>query len=78
MNWQELHKRKMELSSLQNIPDMAIYAAAWNALATDYRFVGAPANAEYCQARADHYTKIAGEYVRLIELPFAELIQVPG
>jgi hypothetical protein len=78
MNWEQLHQRKMELSFLQNIPDMAIYAAAWNCLATDYRFIGAPANAEYCQSRADHYGKFAGEYVRLIEQPFAELVEVPS
>ena len=79
MNWDELNKRKLELSFLQTIPDMALYAAAWNCLAVDYRFIGGEANAEYCQARADHYATLAGsEYVRLFEQPFAELVQVPS
>lgn len=76
--WQELHKRKMYLSLLQNIPDMVLYALAWNQLAADYRVIEATANAEYCQSRADHYGQLAGgEYVRLIDGQIAELIQVP-
>jgi hypothetical protein len=75
--WDELHTRKMYLSNLQNIPDMVLYADAWRLLAVDYLAIGATANADYCQARANHYGQLAGgEYIRLIEGQIAELIIV--
>jgi hypothetical protein len=77
MNWQELQKRKLELSIMKNIPSMAEYAEAWNMLAADFDAIGAPFNAEYCRGRFRQYRDLAGgEYMRLIELPFSELVQV--
>jgi hypothetical protein len=75
--WSRLQLIKKYLSRLQNIPDMGIYAETWRLLAVEYLIIGATANAEYCQARADHYGQmVPGEYVRLIEQPTAELILV--
>ncbi len=74
--WPELQARKMQLSLMQNIPDMALYAVAWECLAADFVAIGADANAEYCRSRAKHYGELAGgEWVRLIEMPVAELIE---
>jgi hypothetical protein len=77
--WNRLHLIKNYLSRLQNIPDMALYAETWRLLGIEYLILGAPANAEYCLSRANHYQAMApGEYVRLIESPVAELIHVPA
>jgi hypothetical protein len=76
--WEQLHLIKKYLSLLQSIPDMALYAEIWRLLGMEYLIIGAFANADYCQARAEHYSQETGEYIRLIELPFAELIQVPA
>jgi hypothetical protein len=79
MNWEELHKIKMYLSLLQNIPNMAIYAATWQGLFLGYLSLGAISNALYCQSRAAFYgEQAAGEWVRLVDAPVAELIEVPA
>jgi hypothetical protein len=70
---------KKYLSSLQNIPDMGIYAETWRLLGIEFWIIGATANAEYCQSRAAHYEQQGtGEYARLIDQPVAELIHVPA
>ena len=75
----ELHKIKMYLSLLQNICDMALYAEIWRLLSIQYLVIGAVSNAFYCQSRASYYAELAGgEYVRLIDSPVAELIEVPA
>ncbi len=72
----ELMQRYYELSMLQNI-NIARYAFAWRTLAEDAAKADRPALASMCASRADFYGKQAGgEYIRLIETPFSELIQV--
>ena len=79
MNWQDLLKQKLQLSLLQNIPSMAEYADAWNRLAADFEAIGFTACAAECRARFEHYRDLnPGEYIRLIDLPVAELIEVPS
>jgi hypothetical protein len=76
-NIDDLTRRKLELSFMQNIPDMCQYAKSWNNLAVDFEAAGMLSNAEYCRSRGKHYAELAGgEYLRLIEQPLAELIQV--
>ncbi len=76
MNWQDLQKRQTDLSLMQNIPDLAMYAEAWNFLAADFEAIDVPLNAEYCRKQWRHYRDLAGdEYVRMLELP---LISVPA
>ena len=76
----DLLERRMRLERLQNIPDMRQYAAAWLILSRDFRACGLRSNAEYCKARGRHYATVAreygGEYVRLFDMPLAELIGV--
>jgi hypothetical protein len=76
----DLMERRGCLERAQNIPDMRRYAAAWLKLSRDVRSCGLRSNAEYCRARGKHYAGIArrhgGEYVRLFEMPLAELIEV--
>ena len=77
--FEELHKIKMYLSLLQNIPNMAIYAETWRLLSLAYLVLGAISTALYCQSRACYYAELAGgEYVRLIDAPVAELVEVPA
>lgn len=77
--WEELHKIKIYLSRLQNIPDMALYAETWRLLSLQYLVIGAISNALYCQSRASYYAGlVGGEYVRLFESPVAELVEVPS
>ena len=79
MNWQDLLKRKAQLALMQNIPSMADYAEEWNKLAADFLAIGFTACAEDCFACFVRYRDMAlGEYVRLIEQPFAELVEVPA
>jgi hypothetical protein len=76
--WARLQLVKKYLQSLQNIPDMAIYAETWKLLGIEFLIIGASANAAYCQARAVYYRQmVPGEYIRLIDQPVAELIHVP-
>lgn len=65
------------LAFTQNIPDMEIYASDWHALGDECIKQGRPALAGMCYARSYYYGQIGkGEYVRLLEQPFAELIEV--
>jgi hypothetical protein len=74
---EQLEEIKMYLSYLQNIPDMAIYAATWQGLFVGYLALGAISNALYCQSRAEYYGEHAGgEWVRLVDAPVAEMILV--
>jgi hypothetical protein len=74
----DLMERKRTLEQTNEIPDMAQYALDWQELAADFRAIGFVFCASYCQARGDHYGKEAGgEYIKLVEGSFAELIEVP-
>lgn len=69
--------RYFELSRIQNIPDVHRYALDWHKLAADARLVGRVASAEAYQKRGDFYLEQAeGEYVRIIEDSFSQLIRV--
>lgn len=70
--------RYNELVFMQNI-DMKSYAADWHALGDEAIKANRPALAGMAYARAFHYGQLAGgEYIKLIEQPFAELVQVPS
>lgn len=72
-----LTRRYNELAFAQNIPDIRGYANEWQALAVECVIGGRPALAGMCQGRADFYKVQAdGEYVRLLEGSFSELIAV--
>ena len=70
-----LMKRFLELSLMQNIPDMAVYADEWNKLAADARAVKRPHLADTCTSRWQAYKGLSGEYVRLVEGSFSELLE---
>lgn len=71
-----LMQRYLELSMMQNI-NIARYAFQWRTLAEDCIKANRPETAAMCASRADFYGKQApGEYVRLIETPLSELIEV--
>ena len=73
----ELTARYLDLSDIQSIPNVARYAFEWKMLADDADANGRPSLAAMCHARAAHYGKlVGGEYLRLIDLPFSELIMV--
>lgn len=73
----ELMERYNELAFTQHIPNIARYAFEWKTLGDDCDKAGRVTLAGMCHSRADYYGKEAGgEYLRLIELPFSELIQV--
>lgn len=72
-----LVSRKLALANQANIPDMQAYAEEWNRLAADFESCGLLNNAEDCRTRWQHYKQIGkGEYIRLVDLPFSELIPV--
>lgn len=72
-----LISHRTKLSLMQNIPSMSYYARQWQALARGFEIYRMPSNAEYCHARAAHYAELSGgEYVRLIDAPVAELVEV--
>lgn len=72
---QTLINKRIALSLQNIIPDMDAYAEEWNKLGADFAAIGMLANAEMCNKNYQHYKEIAdGEYVRLIENGFAELI----
>jgi hypothetical protein len=74
---EQLEEIKKYLSYLRNIPNMAIYAATWQGLFLGYLALGAISNALYCQSRAEYYGEhAAGEWVRMVDAPVAELIMV--
>lgn len=73
---QTLINKRIALSLQNIIPDMNEYAEEWNKLSTDFAAIGMLANAEMCFKNYKHYREIAdGEYIRLIENSFSELIQ---
>ena len=72
----DLLERRTRLSQMKEIPDMGRYAQEWAALAADFEACGLLSNAGYCKSRAQHYATMAGAYIRVIEQPFAELIEV--
>ena len=74
---EDLIERRMVLSAMQTIPDMRAFAAAWLQLADDFQTCGLLNNAATCRARGEYYAELAGgEYIRLIDGSFAELIAV--
>lgn len=77
MNIDALTKRYMELCLMQNIADMQGYALSWRRLMAAAQVIGFRSLARNARARWRHYRDMAGgEYVRLFEQPFAELILV--
>lgn len=73
----ELMERYNRLAFQQEIPNVARYAFEWKILGEDCDIAGRPALASMCHSRANFYGEQAGgEYLRLIELPFSELLQV--
>lgn len=74
---QTLIKKRISLSLQNIIPDMDAYAEEWNKLSADFTAIGMLANAVMCFKNYQNYKKIAdGEYIRLIEGSFAELLPV--
>lgn len=73
----DLLERRTALSMQNEILDMAKYALAWERLAADFSACGLVSNAEYCRSRGRHYGAMAGgEYIKLVEGPLSEIIQV--
>ena len=73
----ELMTRYVQLSLMQNIPSMERYAQEWYLLAAKASTADRPNLAASCITRWQHYMSMgSGEYIRLIDAPVAELIQV--
>lgn len=69
--------RYMELSGAQNIDDVTAYAWNWYWLALAMEEAGFVLRGLQCRGRALQYApEVPGEYVRLIDNSFSELIQV--
>ena len=69
--------RYMDLSLAHEIPDMQEYAKQWQQLAMDCDKEDRVATAETCRKNAKHYCEMyGGEYIRLVEGCFAELIPI--
>jgi hypothetical protein len=66
------------LCKMQNITDMQAYAMDWRKLMASAQVAGMRNLARNARSRWLHYRQMSGEYVRLFDLPFAELIQVPS
>ena len=66
------------LSLMQNIIDMQTYALTWRKLMERAQVAGRRNLARNSRARWQHYRPMQGEYVRLFDLPFAELVEVPA
>jgi hypothetical protein len=72
-----LISRKLALAQQTEIPDMAAYAEEWNKLAADFEACGLMNNAADCEARFVYYRDMnPGAYIRKIEMPFADIVQV--
>jgi hypothetical protein len=71
-----LISRKLELAQRSNIEDMQAYAEEWERLAADFDAAGLVSNAEDCRTRWQHYKQFSGEYIRLTDAPFADLLPV--
>ena len=73
----ELMERYYKLAAVQEIPNIARYAFEWAVLAEDAAKAGREACAEAWNKRGQFYAQQAGgEYIRLIEGSFSELVQV--
>lgn len=73
----ELIDRYNALAFMQEIPSLREYAQAWHNLANDAESQNRPALAGMARARGEFYQKQAeGQYIRLLEGNFSELIQV--
>ena len=69
--------RYLHLSRVQNIPDVRAYAADWYDLAALALADNRPFAAESYKKRGDFYMEQAqGEYIRIIEDSFSQLIPV--
>ena len=65
------------LSLMSEIPDIYEHAKEWQRLAMRCDIEDRPARAETCRVNAKRYCEmIGGEYIRLVEGCFAELIPV--
>lgn len=67
--------RYYELCFTNNF-DAAQYAQDWLTLAEEFEKGGRVAMASMCRGRAKQYSQMQGEYVRLTEGSFAELVEV--
>ena len=77
LDQQTLIKKRIALSLQSIIPDMDAYAEEWNKLSADFTALGMLENAAMCFKNYQHYKEIAnGEYIRLIEGSFAEILPV--
>ncbi len=77
MNIDQMMKCYTRLSLMQNILDMCAYAIEWRALMAQAQRAGFRNLARNARSRWRHYRRfIPGEYVRLIDPPFAELVLV--
>lgn len=69
--------RYNELAFVQNIPDVQAYGNEWKLLGEMCEAENRPALAAMCFSRASWYLgQPVGEYVRLTDGPFSELIPV--
>ena len=72
-----LTARYYELAMAQIIPDVASYAIEWMKLAADAEAYSRFSLAGMCRSRGDFYAQQDyGEYIRLIEGSFSELLPV--
>ena len=66
----------LELGMTQVIPSIADYARAWRDLGDLFAINGRPSSAANCYSRAAFYEReTEGEYIRLIEGSFSELLE---
>lgn len=64
-----------ELSFTQIIPDIREYSDAWLSLSEMFAAEDMPAMSESCRKRGEFYAReIDGEYIRLLDGSFSELI----
>lgn len=67
----------LALANMQNIDDIRDYALAWADLADIAQDNQRPALAAMCRSRAEFYgSQDTGEYIRLFDGSFSELITV--
>lgn len=67
MTIQELRQRKRALERITSIPDLLLYAEAWNVLGAEFQAMGMTANADACWQRFRHYRDLKpDEYAGLI------------
>jgi hypothetical protein len=74
--YDDLLERRQALADTHTIADMRQYAVAWLQLADDFQSAGLLSNAALCRSQGERYSTFAGgEYIRLREGSFAELIE---